>query len=228
MKSLRGLTRIDHPPKKTHGWMVRLIRGTVKEHQFFSDKKYGGKRKARDAAAERYAELLKTAPPPTPVKNRRTTRNKTGKVGVRLAHDVGRRSPGNEYYSYVAFWTQADGRPKTIKFSTHKYGEESAFLHACLARDHEVAEREDVEKLFAKTYKKGADLKAQVKALKTPKATKAPKAVKAAPAPAAPAKKAAKKAVAKKVAVKKTMKLAKTAKAVKVAKKAVKKAAKKA
>lgn len=144
-KKATGLTRIDHPPRKTHGWMVRLKRGDYRVHEFFSDKKHGGKRKAKSAAAARYAELLSAAPPPLPIKNRRTSRNKTGKVGVRVARDVSRRDETQEYRSYVAFWTDPRGVQRSLKFSLNKYGETRAFLLACIARDHETADRQWVE-----------------------------------------------------------------------------------
>lgn len=191
-----GITRIDHPPKRTYGWMVRLSRNGETTHEWFADARHGGRDKAQKAAMKRFKELLRDAPPPASVKNRLTSRNKTGTVGVHIAHDVGRRTDNNEYYSYVASWTDASGRYRTVKFSWNKFGKRRAFALAKLAREHETADRAWVESELArreKTAPRKVAKKAVAKKLagKAPtKLVQLPTAKKVGARKAAPAKKA--------------------------------------
>ena len=223
-----GITRIDHPPKRTYGWMVRLSRNGNTTHEWFADAKHGGKDKAEKAAARRFRQLLKEAPPPASVKGRLTSRNHTGQVGVHIAHDVGRRTDNNEYYSYVASWTDKKGRYRTVKFSWNKYGKRRAFALAALAREFESNDREWIEAEFLRRGGDAKAVKAPAKTRSVAKKAAAKKAVaKKSPAAkkVATAKKPAKKAAVKKAAAKK---VAKKAVAKKVAKKAASKAVKKA
>src|SRR5262245_61770165 len=48
--SMRGISRIDIPASKTHGWEVRITRRGVAHAKFFADQSRGGKRKALEAA----------------------------------------------------------------------------------------------------------------------------------------------------------------------------------
>jgi hypothetical protein len=63
----RGISRIDQPSTRTHGWFVRLgyhqrRDGTYgpKHRKFFGDASYGGKRKALRAAQSFVAKVLRT------------------------------------------------------------------------------------------------------------------------------------------------------------------------
>jgi hypothetical protein len=64
----RGISRIDQPSTRTHGWFVRV--GFYKRRdgsylprhrRFFGDVTYGGKRRALRAAREYLAKLERTA-----------------------------------------------------------------------------------------------------------------------------------------------------------------------
>jgi len=52
---MKGISRIDSG--STHGWFVRGYRNGVVYSRLFSDRKIGGKNKARDAA-KAYRDLL--------------------------------------------------------------------------------------------------------------------------------------------------------------------------
>lgn len=62
-KKDRGIVRIDQPEKYNHGWWVRRRRGDKTHSKFFTDKRYGGKRKALLAARSFNDKLTETLPP---------------------------------------------------------------------------------------------------------------------------------------------------------------------
>ena len=82
-----GICQFDFDDRKVHGFMVRIMRRGTMHQEFFSDKRYGGKRKARQAADDRLAELRRDLPESVEQKGTLTQRNSTGKVGVHLSHD---------------------------------------------------------------------------------------------------------------------------------------------
>ena len=184
----KGITRFDLEDKHVHGYMVRICRRGEHVNEFKSDAACGGKRKALVAAKERYQELVDEMGPPLTSRDRMTARNKTGKVGVHIAHSYDERSPESESFAYCAMWKAADGKRKKISFAWNKYGKKNAFQLACLARDKESSDREYLLKLL----KKGEGKKYSSK-----KATKKKAARKAAK------KKSTRKKVTKKKATKK-------------------------
>lgn len=145
-----GITRFDLEDKNAHGFMVRICRKGRQINEFFSDGRCGGKRKARKAADERYAELLEEhGPAETSIKGRLTSRNTTGKVGIHVARSFDKRWPNCEYWAYCASWVQDGGARGKINFSWNKYGEQEAWDLACLAREHESKDREWLLELYA-------------------------------------------------------------------------------
>jgi hypothetical protein len=47
----KGISRIDHPARRTHGWYVRMYaQGKVQDARLFSDGRYGGASEALEAA----------------------------------------------------------------------------------------------------------------------------------------------------------------------------------
>ena len=62
-KKDRGIVRIDQPEKYNHGWWVRRRRGEKTHSKFFTDKRYGGKRKALLAARSFNDNLTAILPP---------------------------------------------------------------------------------------------------------------------------------------------------------------------
>ena len=55
---MKGISRIDQPEKRTHGFFVRLARQGKTHSAFFSDKSHGGRQKALVAARQHYEMLL--------------------------------------------------------------------------------------------------------------------------------------------------------------------------
>ena len=54
-----GISRIEQPEKRTHGYFVRLARKGKIYPAFFADKTHGGKRRALKAAQKHYRKLLR-------------------------------------------------------------------------------------------------------------------------------------------------------------------------
>ena len=143
-----GICRFDFADRKVHGFMVRIMRRGTMHQEFFSDKRCGGKRKARKAADDRIAELRRELPEPVEQKGVMTQRNSTGKVGVHVAHDIDKRWPDCEYWSYVASWLDVNQKRINVKFSCKKYGDKMAWELACIARDKELRDREQIIKIY--------------------------------------------------------------------------------
>lgn len=153
-----GITRVERGQSK--GYVVRLSRDGVRTSEYYADRSCGGKRAALRCAKERHAELVAELGPPAPSrKGKLTDRNQTGKVGVHLAYSVDNRYPDCEYYAYCASWKSEDGKRKKISFAFNRYGEDEAWELACIARDQENNNRDDVmaireRQLKRKTRKK--------------------------------------------------------------------------
>ena len=125
----------------THGWHVKLRRRGRAHRKFFSDARFGGKRKALRAAREHRDELVARLPTETTAdrRDRMTDRNTSGVVGVRR---VERQRHGRLYESWVAQWTDDDGLRRTLSFSVDVYGEDEARDLALFARDTLISDRD--------------------------------------------------------------------------------------
>jgi len=235
----KGITRFDIHERGTYGFMVRIARKEEKRNQFFSDKESGGKRKALADAVACYEEWVDELPPPVTSKDVKSVRNKSGRVGVHLAINPSYSLKDVTYSSYVAAWRAENGNREKVSFSVEKYGKKLAYQLACLAREKEIADRDEVESLLSKRLgkkivsknnsRRKPNKKKAAKKKAAKKKTAKKKAAKKKPAKKKPAKKKAvkKKPAKKKVAKKKPTK--KKAAKKKAAKKKVtkKKAAKK-
>lgn len=131
---MRGISRIDSG--STHGWFVRGYRNKTTYSKLFSDRKCGGKGKAKQMAKdyrdELHAEL--EAIPKDPRKRRivsSDSRNTTGELGV--SRHVKTGPNGTKHPVYSVSWRPEPGVQKCTSFSVAKYGEEKAFK---LAVDH--------------------------------------------------------------------------------------------
>ena len=225
----KGITRFDIHERGTYGFMVRISRRDKKLNQFFSDKEYGGKRKALAAAVECYEEWVAELPPPVTSKGIKSVRNKSGRVGVHLAVNPSYRIKGVTYNSYVAAWRSEGGQREKVSFSVEKYGKKIAYQLACLARDKEIADRDTIETMLSKRLKKKIVPKssnrrksAKSAAKKTAKKKKKAKAKKKSTKKKPTKKKAVKSKASKKKAAKKKTTKKKTTKK-KTAKKRVQK-----
>jgi hypothetical protein len=124
-----GISRIDQPEKNNHGYYVRLTRQGEQYAKFFSDKRYGGKRKAKKAAKE-FLEELEAELPPVNLVGIKSVRNKSGYVGVNRTKSTSR---GHTYEYWQAFWNSGGVR-RSAKFSINKYGAREAKKLAIAAR----------------------------------------------------------------------------------------------
>ncbi len=140
----RGITRYDIEEQGTFGYMIRISRVGKYTNEFFSDKKYCGKRKALAASRARYRELVAQLPPPKTTKGVRTHRNQSGVVGVHLS--VCESTYGKLYSSYCASWKTKDGSRRKISFSFKKYTKKKAWELACIARELETVDRSKIER----------------------------------------------------------------------------------
>ncbi len=102
--------------------------------KLFSDRKYGGKRKAQNLARQYRDELYERLDqiPKKPRIVYRNARNATGVIGVcRTA----KRTPGGKAHeNYHVNWRPEPGVQKGKSFSIRKYGEKKAFQLAVAHR----------------------------------------------------------------------------------------------
>lgn len=169
---MKGITRIEYEGVATRGWMVRLRRAEVRNQKFFGDRTYGGKAKALKAAKDCYEEWLAAAPPIKTTRGQVTARNSSGVVGVHLVRNLDSRWANAESFGYCASWITEDGQRQKLSFAWTRYGKKKAWELACLARENQMTNRDEVLAL----YDRGA--KTKVKTTTKP-ATKAKPAAKA-------------------------------------------------
>jgi hypothetical protein len=137
-----GISRIDQPEKRTHGFFVRLVRNRKVHNAFFADLKCGGKARALKAAQKHYRKLLR--------KHGRMSRrawaqikrrtSASGIVGVRKA--ALRRGRRKLWY-WVATWSPRPGVVGRKMFSINKYGASKAKALAVQARNAGVRSMKD-------------------------------------------------------------------------------------
>lgn len=246
----KGITRFDLDNRR--GYMVRIARSGNRVHQYFSDSKHGGKRKALAAAKAAYANLLEEmGPAENSTRDKLTSRNTTGIVGVHVAYSRDNRYPGCEYYAHCASWVTEGGKREKASFAWNKYGKDEALELAILARQHQITDRDQVVAMHerskagkrtkratkpsqhasksAKTSAKRTAKKLAKKPLKKPARTTAKKSVKRTakksvkPAAKKSVKKTGKKKAVKKKAVNKKAAAKRTAKKTKAIQKPAKK-----
>ena len=134
----------------------------------FTLKQYGTWNKAEIAAKKWRRAQLKVLPEIVMnSKNRMTSRNQSGKVGVHLARSFRRKRKGRdyEYWRWIARWP---GCPYTggIGWSILSLGDDDAFALAFLSREMETISRPKVlgelERIYGgKRHKEIMKLKAQ-------------------------------------------------------------------
>ncbi len=128
-----GISRIDQPEKKNHGFYVRITHRGKTTQKFFPDKACGGKGKAqkmarafRDKVFARLPKARREA-----AANRRKRIKQSGVVGV--THVVSKSASGKNYEYWQAAWTERGSR-KTAKFSISRYGDKKALEMAKRAK----------------------------------------------------------------------------------------------
>lgn len=214
-KAAQGITRYEDEASHSDGFMVRLSRKGQRYSQFFADKLYGGKNKAKKAAMAKYQELVDEHGPPNSraTKDLLTHRNTSGHVGVHVAHNVDSRWDGCEYYAYCASWIDEAGKRQKIAFAWDRYTKDIALEMAIYARKQELNDRDAILKKFkrkldgvreeiiaGKDARRSKRLKSKTSATKQSAKGTSAKSLGTATKKAAPSKVAASKASTKKSA----------------------------
>lgn len=141
----RNITRIEGA--STFGYEVRLMRQGQKWCRLFSDNVCGGKRKALAAAREYRDHLLEETQhmklSRKEVASRKSRRNTSGTVGVRLVTEYDDRASQGYYEYYEAQWCPSPGVRRKRRFSVSKYGKRKAKQLAVEARAQGVEEMQD-------------------------------------------------------------------------------------
>lgn len=124
----KGITRIDHPAKRTFGYFVRVTWNKQRRSKFFSDSVYGDRLAALVAALEwRNATERELGKPRTERQVIGVSRTNTGIVGVRRTVKDGREV-------YEATWRDGN-RIRRTSYSIAKHGERRALSLARRARE---------------------------------------------------------------------------------------------
>lgn len=134
----KGVSRIDSPAKKMHGWYVRVRFNQQARAKFIPDRLHGGREAALVKAVECRDEMERELGRP------RTDwavvgsnpRNRHGVTGVRRAVRKYKGKDGtihnNEVYEVT--WNAGRERRGRTSVSIKKYGEARAFRMACAIR----------------------------------------------------------------------------------------------
>ncbi len=130
----KGITRIDHPPKSTFGYFVRVTWNKVTHSKFFSDKVYGDRLAALASAIDwRDATEKAIGKPRSEGQVIGAPRTGTGIVGVRRVVKDGRDV-------YEATWRE-NNRVRRTSYSVAKHGERKARALARQAREQRALTR---------------------------------------------------------------------------------------
>ncbi len=134
----KGVSRIDSPAKKMHGWYVRVRFDKQSRAKFIPDRLHGGKEAALVKAVECRDEMERELGRP------RTDwavvgsnpRNPKGVAGVRRAVRKYTGKDGKVYHNevYEVTWNAGRERRGRTSVSIRKYGEARAFRMACAIR----------------------------------------------------------------------------------------------
>lgn len=128
-ESVRCITRVAEPARRTLGWNVRVMRRGIRVTEFFSDRKYGGKAGALSEAMHFRDKTVRELQPSSrsEVARRKTARNTSGIPGVRRrAKPVKRGEKIFEYVVWTASGSPSPGKRKTRDFYVSKLGEDDA------------------------------------------------------------------------------------------------------
>jgi hypothetical protein len=133
-----GIYRVDHEASRTHSWLVTIQRRGRIYNRRFSDRVYGGKRNALQAA-KAYRNRLASQLQPLTRQELCAIRKKNNRSGVSgiIRVDVQEKSRGRLYRRiyWDAQWPLGKGKACHKKFSVKKYGERGAFLRALRVRN---------------------------------------------------------------------------------------------
>ena len=130
----KSITRVDHAPKHTHGWLVRVRFAGQTINKFFSDKRHGGKQAAlKQAIAFRDATEQQLGKPRTErLVMGGSPRSNTGVQGVHRVVKTEHTASGTISIRpvYEVTWSPAPNVLRRTSVAINKYGEEEAFRRA--------------------------------------------------------------------------------------------------
>ncbi|MGB7768931.1 MAG: hypothetical protein WBN22_08775 [Verrucomicrobiia bacterium] len=131
-----GISRIDQPAKRNHGFFVRLQRRGKVHSAFFTDQKHGGRKPALAAAQKQYRKLLAKLGPPKRKQRYwwaqiRRRKGSSSVVGVQKV-EMRRHSEVRKYWK--ATWSPKPHVTRQQFFSFWKYGPRKARQLAVRAR----------------------------------------------------------------------------------------------
>jgi hypothetical protein len=134
----KGVSRIDSPQKKMHGWYVRVRLNNVTKSKFVPDRLYGGKEAGLERAVEFRNEFEREMGKPRTdwVVVGSNPRNAEGVAGVRRAVKKYKGKDGKVYLNevYEVSWNAGREKKGRTSVSIRKYGEARAFRMACAIR----------------------------------------------------------------------------------------------
>ena len=125
--------------------MARVMRQKKMHQENFSLKEYGTWPKALRAAKRWLNKTLPTLPPKLISKDRMTSRNHSGVVGVYRSSGIVRKRNGNMYECprWIARWPGCKYRGG-LSWSVKQFEEEGAFVLAALSRRRETINRDTI------------------------------------------------------------------------------------
>ena len=128
-----GISRIDQPEKKNHGFYVRITNKGKTSQKFFPDKSCGSKSKAQKMAKSYRDKIFNKLPKARKeaAASRRKRIKQSGVTGV--THVVSKSAAGKLYAYWQAAWTEGKTR-KTAKFSVARNGDKKALDLAIKAK----------------------------------------------------------------------------------------------
>jgi hypothetical protein len=131
-----GICRIDQPAKHNHGYFVRLQRRGKTYSAFFTDIKYGGRRKALAAAQKHYRRLLAKVRVAKWTASSRWTaiRKSMGSCSIVGVHKLVLWRQGKVWKHWAATWSPEPYVIRRKTFSVRKYGLREAKRLAIRAR----------------------------------------------------------------------------------------------
>jgi hypothetical protein len=140
----KSISRVDHEPKRMHGWLVRVHFRGERRSKFFGDKAYGGNDAAFAAAIafRDTAEQQLGKPRTDRVVVGLSPRSTTGVQGVHRITKTQQTSGGGISIQpvYEVTWSPAPGVIKRTSVGITKHGEAEALRRAIAIRQQKEAE----------------------------------------------------------------------------------------
>lgn len=133
IRSSYGISRIDQPEKKNHGYYVRITHKGKTTQKYFPDKASGGKAKALNLAKDFRDKLVAKLPKAKQEAATRKRRKVKRSDVVGVTHVMSQSPAGKTYEYWQAAWNQ-DGKRRTTKFSVASHGNDKALELAIKAR----------------------------------------------------------------------------------------------